>query len=510
MTDQSAPSVNRRLLEIAALALLYFAAGRLGQLLAIPPGNVTAVWAPSGIALAAVLLRGSRVWPGIWLGSFFGNTWAFFDPTSLSSLATSVAVGASIGMGATLEALAGAYLLAHFGATRHFLDRAQEFFKFVVLGGALSCTISASVGVSSLLLGGFVLVGDYPVTWWTWWLGDTIGVLIVTPFAMAWSNEPSLRWKPWRLLEAGVLGTLMLATTALIFGGWAPLSTEHYPVAHIVLPFLVWGAFRFGQRGATSLILLASGIGIWGTIHGFGPFIQASLNESLLMLQGYMGVGVVTILAMTAVIAERGHAERDVRASEERFRLAFEEAPIGMAIVSLDYRLLRVNKTLCKMLGYTEQELTARTFVDITHPEDVEKDVQLAQQVFTGRIPHYELEKRYIKKSGDSLPIKLTAAVVRDPEGRPLYGLGMIEDIAERKLAEQAREALLQQLQDALQKVKTLRGLLPICALCNKVRDDQGNWRPLETYVEEHTLAEFSHGICPDCSLPRPRVSLDS
>lgn len=133
MTPSPRPARTTRLLEIVVVAALYYVAGRLGQLLTIPPGNITAVWAPSGIALAAVLLRGYRVWPGIWLGSFFGNTWAFFDPTGYWSLAMSLAVGAVIGVGATLEAIAGAFLLQRLGASQYPLDRGQDFFKFVAL-----------------------------------------------------------------------------------------------------------------------------------------------------------------------------------------------------------------------------------------------------------------------------------------------------------------------------------------------------------------------------------------
>ena len=141
-------------------------------------------------------------------------------------------------------------------------------------------------------------------------------------------------------------------------------------------------------------------------------------------------------------IDDHKQAEEALRESEERFRLTFKDNPIGMVLVGLDYKFLKVNEALCKMLGYTEQELTALTFVDITHPEDVEKDVQLAEQVFKEQIPSYELEKRYITKGGEILWINLTATVIRDQDSNVLYGLGMIENITERKrLEEQLRHA---------------------------------------------------------------------
>lgn len=135
---------------------------------------------------------------------------------------------------------------------------------------------------------------------------------------------------------------------------------------------------------------------------------------------------------------EHKRAEEALRESEERFRLAFEDAPIGMAIVGLDYRLLKVNRALYEMLGYTVQELTALTLVDVTHSEDIGKEVLLAEQMFKGEIPEYKLEKRYIKKNQEVMWVDLTATVIRDQDGKALYGLAMIEDITERKRAEEA------------------------------------------------------------------------
>jgi PAS domain S-box-containing protein len=127
-----------------------------------------------------------------------------------------------------------------------------------------------------------------------------------------------------------------------------------------------------------------------------------------------------------------------LRVSEERFRLAFDNAPIGMAIVGLDYRLQRVNRSLCDTLGYSEQELLARTFVDITHPDDVERHLDLAEQLFRDEIPSYRLEKRFLTKDGRLVLLDLTDLVVRGPRGEALYGLAMVENITERKQVEVA------------------------------------------------------------------------
>ena len=140
---------------------------------------------------------------------------------------------------------------------------------------------------------------------------------------------------------------------------------------------------------------------------------------------------------LTAEIERRSQTEIGLRASEERFRKVFEESPISMALVAPDFRFVRVNEAMCRMLDYTSEELLARTFTDITHPDDVDKDVALAKQLFSGELPYYQIQKRYLTKNGEVIRINLTAALFWDSEGQPAFGLAMIEDITERWQAEQ-------------------------------------------------------------------------
>ncbi|MDA0746834.1 MAG: ATP-binding protein [bacterium] len=159
------------------------------------------------------------------------------------------------------------------------------------------------------------------------------------------------------------------------------------------------------------------------------------------------------LLAQVIIALENARMYEELRESaqiladsEERFRKIFEECPIGIALVGNDFKLNRVNSAFCAPLGYTEQELTDLTFVDITHPEDINKDVQLAEKLFAGEIPSYQMEKRYFTKNGDIVWINLTASMIQDTGNASLYAIAMVENITERKRAE---ASLLQAKEEA-------------------------------------------------------------
>jgi len=199
-------------------------------------------------------------------------------------------------------------------------------------------------------------------------------------------------------------------------------------------------------------------------------------------------------------ITGRKQTEELLRESEERFRRIFEDGPLGMIIAAPDYTVLHANKAICELLGYTEQELIGLSIEDITFPEDRDKSMKLSGQALKGEIPVFQMEKRYFRKNSEGIWINLTVTTIHDQRGKVLYAIGMIEDISKRKLAEQQREKLISELQEALAEIRRLRGILPICASCKKIRDDKGYWNQLEVYIRDHSEAEFSHVICPECA----------
>jgi signal transduction histidine kinase len=283
-------------LLVLVIAAAYVITGKLGFTLAFVVEQVTAVWPPTGISLAALLLLGLRVWPGVALGAFFVNVFTDVPPAGALGIAT----------GNTLEAVIGWYLLRRSGFGNG-LERLSDVFKLLAIGAVLSAIVSATVGTASLCFSGLTNWSAYAHTWLTWWVGDGIAALVVTPLILAWATAPRRSFQTRTLAEAAVLLSAVTLAAVVVFYGEFGEAVSRNPF--IIFPFLIWAPIRFGQQGATTLSLLVSGIAITATVQGSGPFVVASAHESLLLLQAFMGVQAVTAMVLAAVLLERKHAE---------------------------------------------------------------------------------------------------------------------------------------------------------------------------------------------------------
>ena len=288
---------------VVGLAAVYFVAAKLGLRLAFVNPSATAVWPPTGIALAAFLIFGARVWPAIFVGAFFANL------TTAGSVVTSI----GIATGNTLEGLLASYLVQRFAGGRQAFGRPRNAFRFAVLAAGLSTTVSATCGVASLALAGFAPWADFGRIWLTWWLGDGAGALVVAPVVLLWAENPRLQWGRRQFLEAAVLLACLVLVGQTVFGGVTPAAARDYPLEVLCIPILLWAAFRFGARETASAVLLLSVIAIVGTLRGFGPFARETRNESLLLLQVFIAVVAVTKLIVASVVAERRRMEGHLR-----------------------------------------------------------------------------------------------------------------------------------------------------------------------------------------------------
>jgi signal transduction histidine kinase len=289
MSNQFLGINARNLVIIILLSAVYFISAKLGLQLAFINASATAVWPPTGIAIASLLIFGFRIWPAIFLGAFLANL------TTAGTAVTSL----GIAFGNTLEGIVGAFLVNKFARGAFAFDRTRDIVFFTVCAGIIAPLIGATIGTLTLVLGGLSQAADSGPVWLTWWLGDATGALIIAPLILVWSTHYKITWSLQKMIEAVLLVFVILSVSWLIFG-----QDSRYPIDFIIFPVLLWVAFRFGVREVVTATFLMSAVAIWGTLHGKGPFASSSQNESLLLLQSFMAVVTITKVIVASVLAK--------------------------------------------------------------------------------------------------------------------------------------------------------------------------------------------------------------
>ena len=329
MGHRSSPNNNgfrRNVLPATALVLVYFLAGKFGlSFFGLIHPSASAVWLPTGVAIAALLVLGYRSWPAIFIGAFLVNA------TTAGSILSSFGVAA----GNTLEGVMAAYLVNRFAGGRNAFSRPADILKFACLAALLSTTVSATIGVASLTLGGYAAVQDLGGIWLTWWLGDAAGAMLVTPLLLLWYTDRAWGWAQPKIFEAA----LLLASIGIVGGvTFFHPAVAAYPLAFLCLAPLVWCALRFGPREVASAVALLAVIATAATATGHGSFVMQTPNESLLVLQVFMALIALTALPMAALTAERLGLLARERAARSQADAASRAKDEFLAILSHELR----------------------------------------------------------------------------------------------------------------------------------------------------------------------------
>lgn len=329
---------NPKLRDLAVFAFvggLYVLGAKLGLSLASLNASVSPVWPPTGIAIALGLWLGYRgTVPGVLFGALLAN-YLLTD--------VSFAAAAGISIGNTLETVTAVYLVRRFVGSRNPFQRAVDVLRFVVFAAILSTAVSATIGNVSLCLSGSAKWSSFGWLWLTWWSGDGVSALVVTPLILSWVERSThVRWRGWRLAEVVFLFTLMALLSATIYTDLLPHSATARPWGHVTIPLLLWAAFRFGPKGVSTAMAILSTIAIWGTIHGFGPFAVFRGNEALLFLQAYLANYAITTLSLAGIVTERKQGERQLSGSLAVTRILAESPALADA---LPFMLQRICNT---------------------------------------------------------------------------------------------------------------------------------------------------------------------
>ena len=291
-----------------SLAVACFVTGRLWmQLASTEPGSATA-WPVRGIALVAFLVLGYRVWPAILVGSFLVHLTTFW----------SIPGALVIALGNTAEGLLAAYFVNRFAGGLNVFQQAQTISLFVLLAVGLSTTVGASFGAASVYLSGRTAWADLQSLWLVWWLQGAVGIALVAPFVLPWFSTPLPCWTRRKLLEAIALAICLILASLLVFGDLFQSGIGNYPLDFLCIPILLWAAFRFGALESAIAVPILSGIAIWGTVHGYGPFARVFRAESLLLLESFLGVISLMTIAVAGIVSESRRGAEELRMARDK------------------------------------------------------------------------------------------------------------------------------------------------------------------------------------------------
>jgi len=443
------PTQLRYVSHLSVLAALYFVVAKISLLAAIPPGYATSVWPPSGIALATILLYGPRIWPGIWIGAALVNL----------TVQSSVVAAVMMGSGNALEALVGAALIKRLiGVPRQF-QRGEDVFKFVVLAAAAS-TIAATIGTLAMAIVA-TLPGGIAASWWTWWQGDTTGMLVITPLILAWTTVPAIPWTGRRKRELIGFGVVLVLVGYVAFGNILTSPVFSPLLLVLMLPLVNWAALRFDQRDVVVTIATLCAMAVGFTVAGRGPLASGSVDAALLQLLVFISAVAVTGLSVSAVENERrrtmealresrNELERrvfeqtwELRRSEETFRLLVEGIQ-DYAIFMLDKhgKIVSWNKGAERINGYLANEIIGQHISRFFPFDAIERNQPQRELAVAKSQGRYEDEGWRVRKDGTRFWANVVITPLYDQDGqfrgfakvtRDMTGLKRIESLEQRE-----------------------------------------------------------------------------
>ncbi|HEY9905473.1 MAG TPA: MASE1 domain-containing protein [Candidatus Sericytochromatia bacterium] len=459
-TPQSKTRFWKYIAVVGILSFTYFATAKLAFSSLELRVEASPVWPPAGIALAALLLKGQRLWPGVALGAF----------SFALSLKVSWAIACGAAFGSTLQAVVGAMVLRRMDF-RPALERLQDVLQLLVLGAWISTLIGATINTLVAFLGGLVDSSNWGANWWTLWLGDSIGILTVTPLLLLGRD---LIWNfRWPALtrhnvnrqiphpaEAVVCFTLLCAISWFVFGSRTPNGIAQYPLEYLPFTFVVWAALRFAQKGAVMATLLVSIIGIWGTIHGSGPFVAKAgeSDQGIRFLQCFMGVITLTALVLAAAESERALAVDLLKEQQASLANAQRLAQLGNwdfvqteRGTPVPQQKLRWSDQLYRLFGFTPKafEPSWEIFFQVVHPEDRERVGQTIQDALRENQP-YCLDYRVVLPDGSERVVCEQSEIYK-------RGIsGTVQDVTERKEVEAQLRAAAEHVSEAAARERLL------------------------------------------------------
>lgn len=438
VSDNAAPSPCPRDLSnyhvgwsIAANVLAsaaYFFLGLWGLRYAAFPDGPTLVWIPGGLALGLTLIFGTRLLPAAFIGQFLVcATNNIFWP---SAAPPSLTLGLLAGTGALLQNWLGQWLLTKVAEFDYRIWRLSDAVSLIFVATPLAPTVGALFGAVGLCAVGYVPWTSFVPTFATWYVGNAVAILLVTPLFLTWSH-----WQtptPRRMVEGGLLALLVFVTALTAFGQHVPTQGAGFALAFLPIPLVVWGALRLGPNGAAALTTMMCAVCCWATLDGRGPFANPSNHESLKVLWSFVAVISGISLCLSASTYESIRAETILKKNNDRFKTLVD----GTGVIAWEFdpyqnRFTFVSGHAKALLGYPIQDWYQEDFFSrLLHPDDVEKALAYCKAESTAGRDH-ELDYRMVGTDGRVVWIHDIVTVVK-VSGTRFHLHGVMIDITER------------------------------------------------------------------------------
>jgi PAS domain S-box-containing protein len=423
-------------------SLAYFLCARFCLQFIIHPENIPVFWAPLGLLLAMLVLTQEKSWPWLLAGALAAGTAAHL----LSGRSPAVAAGFAMADCSTAWVAATLLKIFHVGPIH--LTTLSELVRLVLIATLASCAHSAAVG------GAFAVVDPAHATfrrlWSSWWVSDVLGILIASPLLLSWAKftwDSPQRSRCLRLLEAGALLVIACIAFQWMFG-YDPGSSRVSRISNsLSLPIVLWVAIRFGPQGASAACLIMSLLSVWNTASGLGPFMQAGRTpaDHLTLLQVFLMMLILSSLFVAVIISERRTIERALKESERLYRSAIEVAgAVPYYETYTPHRYEFLSKGIEALTGIPSDEFTQEILDELTLetlPQGNLEGLPLDEAIAKARSSEgvsWKADYHLRLRDGTEKWMSNAAVQVRDEQGNLTGSLGILEDITDRKLAEDA------------------------------------------------------------------------
>jgi PAS domain S-box-containing protein len=435
----------RTLLTLAGVTLAYFVAGRVGLALAFVNQSASAVWPASGVAVTATLLMGPAALPAVAIGAFFVNV------TTSGHLLASV----FIALGNTLECIA-AVALTRGSGRRVALDRAADILRFAV-SAMIAATIAASVGTLTLEVFDLATSSSASMVWLTWWLGDAAGIVMLVPMCVLWA-APRLRTERSRAEEIALAVSVVVVLIG-VFTIPEP-RIRGVPYGFVMVPILLWSAFRFGTRVTATLAVIESIIATYRVLNNYGPITFGDLVVALVVVQTLIALFGVLMLSVAAEVSRARRTELEILALNETLerRVAertealtrehdrFVEAQAVAHVGSWEWDVvadtLWWSAEMCRVFGVTGPPANYQDYLLVVHPDDRGLTDAEVRRAAAERRP-FAFEQRILRSDGEVRVLQARGRAEFDSSNRLVRMMGIGHDITEQKQAEEERTQLI-------------------------------------------------------------------